>query len=290
VYERTVSEEGIVMNVGIIGTGNMGTILTEAFIESRAVTPSNLYITNRTPAKLEKLKTIYPELNVVQRTEEIISQAKLVFICIKPLDIYPLVTRLAPLLRQDQCIVSITSPINVRQLESIVRCNVARAIPSITNRALSGVSLLTFGENCSSEYQNYLSELFQQVSLPVLIEDNVTRVASDIVSCGPAFFSYLLQRFIDSAVQETEITSEQATELASGMLVGMGKLLEKGTFTLPTLQEKVCVKGGVTGEGIKVLEEEIGEMFNHVFQKTHEKYFEDIKEVTEQFDYTKDHN
>ncbi|WP_456278217.1 late competence protein ComER [Bacillus sp. AK128] len=278
------------MNVGIIGTGNMGTILTESFIESRAVPPSNLFLTNRTLSKTERLKNSHPEVTVKTCPEDIVAQADVIFICIKPLDIYPLLTKLAPILKPNQCIVSITSPLSVRQLESAVNCNVARAIPSITNRALSGVSLLTFGEHCSSEYQDYLSELFQQISLPVMIEDKVTRVASDIVSCGPAFFSYLLQRFIDSAVDETEISREQATELASGMIIGMGKLLEKGVFTLPTLQDKVCVKGGVTGEGIKVLESELGDVFNHLFQKTHEKYYEDIREVTDQFDYTKDHN
>ncbi len=288
-FMRELREEGIVMNVGIIGTGNMGTILIESFIESRAVAPSSLYITNRTLSKTDKLKNQYPELTIEKCAEDIVAVADVVFICIKPLDIYPLLTKLAPILRPNQCIVSITSPLSVRQIESVVNCNVARAIPSITNRALSGVSLLTFGENCSSEYQEYLSELFQHISIPVLIEDKVTRVASDIVSCGPAFFSYLLQQFIISAVEETEISKEQATELASGMIVGMGKLIDKGIFTLPTLQEKVCVKGGVTGEGIKVMEQELGEMFNHLFHKTHEKYYEDIREVTEQFDYKKDH-
>jgi competence protein ComER len=72
--------------------------------------------------------------------------------------------------------------------------------------------------------------------------------------------------------------------MASDMIIGMGKLLEKEIFTLPTLQDKVCVKGGVTGEGIKVLEAELGEMFVHVFQKTHEKFDEDIELVHNQFD------
>jgi competence protein ComER len=278
------------MNIGIIGTGNMGTILVESFIESRAVTPSNLYLTNRTLQKAAELKNIYPEIHIMPSAEEIIHHSDIIFICIKPLDIFPLLNRLSPLLKPEQCIVSITSPISVSQLQSIVNCNVARAIPSITSRALSGVSLLTFSDNCSIRYQEEIKFLFSKISTPILIEDRITRVASDIVSCGPAFFSYLVRRFIDSATEETEISPEQATQLASGMLVGLGKLLEKEIFTLPTLQEKVCVKGGVTGEGIKVLEEEVGEMFNHVFQKTHEKYYEDIKEVTEQFVYTKDPN
>lgn len=46
------------MNIGFIGTGNMGTILIEALIESRAVIPSSLTITNRTIDKALNIKTI----------------------------------------------------------------------------------------------------------------------------------------------------------------------------------------------------------------------------------------
>ena len=108
-------------------------------------------------------------------------------------------------------------------------------------------------------------------------------MASDIVSCGPAFYSYLTQRFIQAAVHETKIDQETATILASEMLIGLGELLRKGYYTLPTLQDKVCVKGGITGEGIKVLENEIGDMFEKVFQATHLKFEDDLAKIKEQY-------
>ncbi|QOR65602.1 late competence protein ComER [Cytobacillus suaedae] len=274
------------MNIGIIGTGNMGKILIDAFIESIAVPPSNLTITNRTLSKARKIGESYPDIKVVETSEDVVAASDLIFICVKPLEIHPLLEKLNKDLPKTKCIVSITSPVAVNQLESVVDCQVARVIPSITNRALAGVSLITFGESCSEGIRNYIETLFKHISDTVHIEDSITRVASDIVSCGPAFFSYLLRRFVDAAVKETKISEEQAITLASGMIVGMGKLIEKEIFTLQTLQEKVCVKGGVTGEGIKVLEAEIGEMFEHLFQSTHAKYYEDIDEVSKQFNST----
>lgn len=95
--------------------------------------------------------------------------------------------------------------------------------------------------------------------------------------------SYLVQRFIDAAVEETDITKEEAVIMSTEMLVGLGKLLETGRYTLPALQEKVCVKGGVTGEGLKALESGVQDMFNRVFQRTHDKYDEDISLVKKQF-------
>jgi len=271
------------LNVGFVGTGNMGRILIESFIESGAIRPSFIYMMNRTMSKAEAIKSLYPKTNVVETAEEVVKHSDLIFICVKPLDIHPLLKSLDHLLTPNKCIISITSPINVDQLESLVECQVARAIPSITNRAFSGVSLITYGNSCHKETKTTIEELFEQISNPVQIEDDITRVSSDIVSCGPAFFSYLLQRFVDGAVSETNITKDQAVLLASEMIIGMGKLLETEIYTLPTLQDKVCVKGGVTGKGIKVLEDEVGEMFEKIFKATHEKYYEDIEEVSVQF-------
>ncbi|WP_243386255.1 late competence protein ComER [Bacillus kexueae] len=271
------------MKIGFIGTGNMGRILIEAFIEAKVTSPSSIYITNRTIGKAKAIQEEHPNVNLCRTVEGLISEVDYLFVCVKPLDIHPLLIKLKSQLSKEQCIISITSPLSVEQIESIVPCQVARVIPSITNRALSGVSLITVGQSCTEKTQHDIEKMLQKISTPVYIQNNVTRVASDIVSCGPAFFSFLLQRFIDAAVRETEINEEQATKLASEMLIGMGNLLEKGHYTLPTLQEKVCVKGGVTGEGIKVLEREIGTLFIHLFQSTHSKYFEDIEEVKEQF-------
>jgi competence protein ComER len=276
-------KEGRVMKIGIIGTGNMGRILAEALIDGNAVSPSSMMITNRTLAKALDIQKIYPGLAIGHNAIDVAENSDAIFICVKPHNMLEVVERINPVLSKDKCIISITSPISVEQLERKVDCSVIRIIPSITNRALAGVSLFTYGTRCSAEWKNALNALFKKVSVPVEIEENVTRVASDIVSCGPAFFSHLVQSFISAAVKETEIDEETATVLASEMLIGLGELLSKNHYTLPTLQEKVCVKGGITGEGIKVLDSETGDMFEKIFQATHKKFEEELEKVQEQF-------
>ncbi|MEK4178373.1 late competence protein ComER [Aeribacillus sp. FSL K6-1121] len=272
------------MKIGFIGTGNMGRILIEAFCEAKVSTPSSLFITNRTIQKAYAIKRKYPEIHVCTSSIEVVHQSDFIFLCVKPLDIHPLLKELKTCLQEHQCLISITSPISVEQIESAVPCQVARVIPSITNRAKAGAALLTFGNRCSEHTRNIILSMFEKISKPILIENNITRVASDIVSCGPAFFSFLLQKFIEAAAAETDISKEDAVQLANEMMIGIGKLLESGYYTLPTLQEKVHVKGGVTGEGIKVLENELGDMFHHLFQSTHAKFDEDLQKVRHQFD------
>ncbi|WP_088103390.1 late competence protein ComER [Halalkalibacter urbisdiaboli] len=260
------------MKIGIIGTGSMGTILLESFIDSGAIQENQVFVTNRTYEKARKLQERFPTINIEENPIDVIQKTNIAFLCVKPLQFPEVIDQIAPVCSADKMIVSITSPIAVQQIEDQVDCKVARAIPSILNRAHAGSSLLSFGERCSKADRELLTSLMSSISEPLVIEENITRVSSDIVSCGPAFFSYLIQQFIDGAVRQTKITNEEATFLATNMMIGMGKLLEKGHYTLPTLQERVCVPGGITGEGIKVLEEEVGLMFDHLFQQTHAKY------------------
>ncbi|MFJ7727012.1 late competence protein ComER [Neobacillus sp. NPDC097160] len=271
------------MNIGIIGTGNMGTMLVEALIDGKAVSPSSMMITNRTNSKAILLKDKYMGIRVGANAEEVAAQSDLLFLCVKPLDIYKMLDKINPHLGPEKCLISITSPVSTSQIEKKVSCSIVRVIPSITNRAMAGVSLITYGENCSDHWRIAVEKLISKISVPVCIDEKITRVASDIVSCGPAFFSSLLQSFIQAAVKETEIDHETATIFASEMIVGLGELLKQGHYTLPSLQEKVCVKGGITGEGIKVLDHELGDVFEHLFQATHAKFKEELDKVEMQF-------
>lgn len=271
------------MNLGLIGTGNMGRILVEALIEGKAISPSSIMITNRTISKAMALKDKYRSLRVGANAKVVAAEADVVFICVKPLDVYKVLDDIQPYMTKEKCLISITSPISTSQIERKVPCSVVRIIPSITNRALSGVSLITYGGNCSKDWRIVIEQLMEKISKPVQINEKITRVASDIVSCGPAFFSYLLQAFITAAVKETRIDEKTATILASEMIVGLGELLKQGYYTLPSLQEKVIVKGGITGEGIKIMEKELGGLFEHLYQATHAKFREDLEKVELQF-------
>ena len=274
------------MITGIIGTGNMGTILIESLITSGFLNQNRLIINNRTLVKAESLKEKYPGICVAHSSVEIAKSANLIFICVKPHEIHPLIEIMEPHLTAEQCLVTITSPLSPKQLERMVPCSCARLIPSITNRAQSGASILTFGESCKEEWRAHLHQLAASFSRPLQIETQYTRVTSDIVSCGPAFFSYLARSFIDAAVLHTGINQEQATELTQSMLIGLGELLNQQYFTLPALQEKVCVKGGITGEGIKVLDKELEGVFKRLFEATEKKFEEDLGEIEEQFGVT----
>ncbi|MGF9712758.1 late competence protein ComER [Paenibacillus sp. JMULE4] len=275
------------MRVGFIGTGSMGSMLIETFIRSGAVNPENVVATNRTIAKAELLAANYPGLQVARSNKEAASQADLLFICVKPLEFKDVIEEIQALLTPEQIIVSITSPVLIRHLEALLPCKIAKVIPSITNHVLSGATLCIYGDRMKDEDQKRLENLLSRVSAPIRISEEHTRISSDLSSCGPAFLAFFIQKYIQAAVSATGISEEEATRLASEMTLGTGKLLTDGGFTPAALQQRVAVPGGITEEGLRIMEKELCSVFYDLIRTTHSKYEEDLEKVEARFFGTK---
>lgn len=271
------------MKVGFIGTGSMGSILIHAFISSGALNEQELTVSNRTESKALALRNRFPEINVVKHNVDVVKNSDIVFICVKPLEFKPVIEEIKSEVRHEQIIVSITSPVSVALLEEQLHCKIAKIIPSITNDVCSGVSLCIYGNRMTIEDEGRLAQLLQYISTPLRIDESYTRVTSDLSSCGPAFLCYFLQQFVEAAVEETGLSPELATSLASDMLLGTGKLLTSGHFTPTSLQDRVCVPGGITAEGLKLMSTRLSGMFNELIQVTHAKYDDDVTKVNKAF-------
>jgi competence protein ComER len=271
------------MNVSFIGTGSMGGTLIESFVRSGALLPGQITITNRTFDKAEQLASRYPGMRAVRTNAEAALGSDLVFLCIKPLDFKSVVDEIKASIQPEQMIVSITSPVLLAHLEEWLPCKIAKVIPSITNMMLSGASLCIYGSRLDAIDQAMLEGLLSHISEPIRIEEQYTRVVSDLSSCGPAFMAFLLQRFVDAAVLETGIDRIDAIRLAGNMLLGTGLLLTEGGMTPETLQARVSVPGGITATALLQLESELDGVFERLIQTTHAKFREDLEKVDQSF-------
>jgi len=267
------------MIAGFIGTGSMGSILIEAFIHSGAFNPEQIIASNRTISKVELLAQTYAGLQVARSNREVVTQSDIIFICVKPGEFKKVIDEIKEDVLPSQMVISITSPVLIQHLESTLPAKISKIIPSITNYVLSGATLCIHGNRMQPEDQEWLENLLAHISSPIRVSENYTRISSDLSSCGPAFLANFLQSFINAAVEETGISREEATLLASEMTLGTGKLLTTGGFDPSTLQKRVSVPGGITAEGLRIMDHELKGMFQQVVRATHAKYAEDLEKA-----------
>lgn len=275
------------MKIGFIGTGSMGTLLMESFIQSKSVMPSQMIASNRTKRKVQHLAEQYSGLTVADNNQQVVKESDLFFICVKPHEYKKVIDEIQSVVIPSQILISITSPVLIRHLEDHISCKIAKIIPSITNFSCSGASLCVYGNRLDTADISYLEDLFSNISTPVRIKEDFTRVTSDISSCGPAFLAFFVQQLVDAAVEETGISKKEATRLASEMVLGTGRLLTSGGLTPETLQQRVSVPGGITAEALKMMSVELDGIFNQLIQTTHKKYYNDLDKVESLFYGTK---
>ena len=270
------------MKVGFIGTGSMGSLLIDAFLSSGALEPSEVLAANRSPNRLLQLQKRHPGISMGSN-REIAAESDIVFLCVKPLQFKQLTDEIASCLRSDQIVVSITSPVQLYHLESALPSKIAKVIPSITHCVKSGTSLCIFGSRLHKKDRLVLLQLLSFIGIPEEISESHTRIASDFSSCGPAFISYFLERWIEAAVEATGIDETLITRLAGEMLLGTGKLLTEGDFAPQELQERVAVRGGITAEALNHLRTSLEGVFERLITTTHDKYDEDVEKLDELF-------
>ncbi|MDR6225108.1 late competence protein ComER [Desmospora profundinema] len=267
------------MAIGFIGTGSMGRTLIQSFIHADKLAPEEIVVHNRTRNKAEELARNYPGLRVAADNRELVRQSSLFFLCVKPGEFRHVLEEIQDCVRSDQIAISITSPVMIRDLEEWLPAKVAKIIPSITQAVHAGHSLFIPGERLHATDREILWNLFSAISRPLVIEEDHVRIASDLASCSPAFLAHLLEKLADAAVEETNISREQALALVTQMTDGLGRLLTEGGFTLKSLQERVAVPGGITRKGLDLLDTGVGSVFHDLIRLTHAKYAEDVQQV-----------
>lgn len=257
--------------IGIIGTGSIGSMLARKFVESKAVSPSDLSAYNRSPEKLKELEDL-SGISPAMNNTDVAKRSDLIFICVKPAEVKDVITEIRPFLDETKNIVSAASDISLEKLTEWSGTAPVRIIPSVTSEALAGVTIVVFGDDVSESIREEVLLLTGSIGRPfVTTEDQISQL-SDITSSSPAIFVSLIQQYALAASRRGGISKENAEFLARETFIGTAKLmLEKG-YDFDCLISRVSTEGGITAEGIDVVEDQIPFVFDEVLLKMAEKH------------------
>jgi len=246
-------------------------MLIRAFIQSTSPSEVQVVACNRSPEKLAGIASRYPRVQTATNALETVRSSDIVFLCVKPGDARSVMEQIRPVVREDQYFISINSHITLEEMEAALPCRIAKVIPSITQVALSGVSLVMHGARMTIDERHYLESLLEQISKPTVVDEGDLRVCSDLSSCGPAFLALLLREFSMAAVRQGGIPRDLAESLVKDMTSGVGKLLTQEGFEFEDIIRRVAVPGGITAEGLKVLEPSLHGVFDQLLVTTRSK-------------------
>lgn len=257
------------MSVGFIGMGNMGQMLVTALARAGVLPPGEIVISNRSPEKLELVASRIPGVEKAQTNEALARRCETIFLCVKPGETREVLEEIGPYITPSHLVVTINNTVEIPMIEQRVKGRVAKVIPSVVQSVGRGGSLIMFGGRCTHEDRALLIHLFEPISRPYVIEESQARVASDLTSCGPAFLSYAFRALAEAARHyQPDLSRETVDSMIRETAKATCELLEQTGYSFDDVIARVSTPGGVTADGIKVMDELFNGLWEQVIETT----------------------
>lgn len=239
------------MKIGIIGTGNMGGALMDAF----ALDQNNqmkAYNTGR-----EKLLAVCGRTGAVAAASavEAVEDAELVLLAVKPIMMPCVLEEIAPVITSDQIVVSVAVGLTVASYEAVLGGDkkIVRAMPNTPAAVQAGMTAFAFGDNVTEAEQGRVLDLFALSGGTVVLPERLMNAVSALTGSSPAYVYMFIEAMADGGCY-AGIPRAQAYQLAAQAVLGAAKMvLETGKHPAQ-LKDEVCSPGGTTIRAVAALE------------------------------------
>lgn len=268
------------MMFGFIGLGNMGSSLAAGLLESGAISAENVVISNRSPGKSESFARRYPGVLVAESNLRAAEGCDTLFVAVRTDQLLGVLKEISAGKTSHVVVVNGALPLSL--LEEVCKGPVSKLIPSVTMERGRGISLLSHGPTVPASRALSLEKALGRASKVMVVPEDRMNVATDLTSCGPALIAEMMHQFAEAGVRQG-IDRKDAWEMVLETMQGAALALGSGESTA-SLKEKVATKGGITEQGLLVLEAQLPAVFDEVMERTLAKHAEVRKRLMKDID------
>jgi len=241
--------------IGFIGAGNMAQALIKGIIESKAMRPDQIMVSNRTPGKLLKLKEQFG-IQVREHNEQIVEECEIVVLAMKPQDLPSAVENMHSAFSENQIVISLAAGINLKSLSKMIpEGRLVRLMPNTPSLIGRGVLGLLSNQK-DSAVTEMMRDLFSSlgVVLDVETEDQFDAL---MISCSSGTgFVFEMMMYWQDWIVEHGFSVEQSKIMTIETFVGASLLAAQSAgVDIEELQQRVTSKKGVTAAGLNSMRE-----------------------------------
>lgn len=241
------------MKIGFIGFGNMAQALATGLLYKKVVKPEQIYACAKNWEKLCE-NTKPNGMNPCKDAHEVVNQADLVVIAVKPYMIEEVIAPIKESLR-GKIVFSVVAGYPFEKYEKVLEKG-THHISTIPNTPVfigEGIIVCEEKHSLTEDEWELVKQLFSPIALIQPVDTKLLSVAGTVCGCGPAFVSMFLEALGDAGVKYG-IPREIAYRLAGQMIAGTGKLQVTTKAHPGAMKDAVCSPGGTTIKGVASLE------------------------------------
>ena len=299
------------MKIGVIGYGNMGSMIVNNILKlNLLLDDEELIVSNRHLNKFESLIEEYPEenLNITSDNKVIAQECEKILISVETPQFKKVIEEITPFINEKTHIIYTCAGLNFNHIKSFFNGKLTLVIPTLastvtSNNAISslsrrkGVTLIKHNSRVELQERLFVEDLFNEFSYvkkidnPIYLNeednihpnDNELEINTIISSCGPAFIAEMIEKFAQSCSELTNIPKEEAEKILLKTIIGTALLKEDQSLSNEEIINKVATKGGITQEGVDLLDKKINKISKDLIKTLLNRYKEVDDEMNKEY-------
>lgn len=247
------------MKIAIIGAGNMGGALARGVAQGTIIPPSNIYVSNPSTAKLERLKAEFPAINTTTNNCEAAAVADIVVLAVKPWKVVEVLDEIKPHLDYaHQSVASMVGGLGIAQLSEWLDKGCGE-LPAtyliIPNTAIATKSSMTFiaSARSTAAQDALLLDIFNELGAAMLVEEGLIAAGTSLASCGIAYALRYIRAAMEGGV-ELGFRADDAKRIVMQTMRGAADILAANGTHPEAEIDRVTTPGGLTIKGLNAME------------------------------------
>lgn len=242
--------------IALIGAGVMAEVLAAGLVRSKLVGGDSIIVSHYRDERLAEFRQSVP-VRTTLSNQEAYQDSDIAVLCVRPQAMQRVLAELAPVAGPDQLLVTIAAGLPISSYESALPVPIpfVRAMPTFFGRIKMGTTGLALNRLASADHLAIASRLFGTIS------ENVIVLPEDEIDAFTTFGStttatvYLLLDALITAGSLVGLRHQASHARAIEQVIAAAHNVAV-TDKLPSqLMDELCTPGGVTVEGVQVLEE-----------------------------------
>jgi pyrroline-5-carboxylate reductase len=244
--------------IGLIGAGVMAEVIAQGLVRSKLVQPEDVIVSHYRPERLAEFERIVPVRTTLSNAEAY-EQSDVAILCVRPQvqTMTGVLRDVKAILDPNRLLMTIAAGLAISFYEAHLGQTVpfVRAMPTFFGRIKAGTTGLSLNSATTADHLAIASRLFGTISENVIVLPEEEIDAFTTFGSTTTATVYLLLDALITAGSLVGLRHQASHARAIEQVIAAARNVE-ATEKLPSqLLDEICTPGGVTVEGVKILEE-----------------------------------
>lgn len=231
----------------------MAEALAKGFAAANVASVQNMIATDLSAARQDVFRAA--GITIATDNKNLVENSDVIFLCVKPYGVKPLLQEVATLLTEQKLIVSIAAGVTLADIQTSsggkARC--IRVMPNTPCMVGQTAAAMCLGEKATAADGELVSKLFNAVGRIYQVQENLLDAVTGLSGSGPAYVFLTIEALADGGVR-AGLPRDIAMGLAAQTVAGAAQMVLQTGKHPGELKDMVTSPGGTTIAGIHALE------------------------------------